>query len=320
MKSCSWFARQNRAVRRAMAVLALLSILAGAAACGGTTPATSAASQKIQVRDDLNHVVTLAHPAHRLVVLEPSAFEIVDALGLRRDIVGVSTAVPSYTPGAWRAAAHGLPSVGTSYPGVSAEQIASRRPDLVIATTGITGLGGLKALHIPVMVLNPQSVSAVYHDIQLVGQVTGTSRRASTLIKHFRSQLQALSARALARPGRPLVFYDLGGLYTSGPHTFINTLIQMAGGVNLGARLSKQQWPAVTAEKVVAGNPAIILIDPHAGSVAKERALPGFASTKAGAHGKILAIPHSSYLNEPSLGLVQGLRELIQLIHPHALS
>lgn len=309
--------RVHGAPKRLSALAVSAAILMGAAACGA--PAAHAAPPTLQVRDDLGRLVTLAHPAHRIVVLQPSGFEIADALGLRKDIVGASTAIPTYTPAPWKAAAEGLPSVGTAYPGISVEQVAARRPDLVIATTGISGLKGLEALHIPVLILNPQSVAAVYHDIQLVGTLTGTASRARTVVQRLQSQMDALAAQAKRRPTRPLVFYDLGSLYTAGPHTFVSSLIQMAGGVNLGARLSQAQYPQVTAEQVVAGDPAIILVDPNATSVAKEKQIAGFSTTEAARTGRIEAVPNSAYVNEPSLGLVQGLTELIRLIHPHAL-
>lgn len=309
--------RFHGALKRLSALTAAAAILIGAAACGA--PAAHAAPPTLQVRDDLGRLVTLKQPAHRIVVLQPSGFEIADALGLRKDIVGASTAVPTYTPAPWKAAATGLPSVGTAYPGISVEQVAARRPDLVIATTGISGLKGLEALHIPVLILNPQSVAGVYHDIQLVGTLTGTAAKAHAVVGGLQRKLQALAAQAKRRPTRPLVFYDLGGLYTAGPHTFVSSLIQMAGGVNLGARLSHAQYPQVTAEQVVAGDPAIILVDPDATTVAKEKQVPGFSTTEAGRTGRIEAVPNSAYVNEPSLGLVQGLTELIRLIHPHAL-
>ena len=309
--------RLHWAQKRLPALLAAAAVLLGAAACGSSS---AHAAPTLQVRDDLGRLVTLHHPAHRIVVLQPSGFEIVDALGLRKDIVGAATAIPTYTPAPWKAAADGLPSVGTSYPGISVERVVARRPDLVIATTGINGLNGLEALHIPVLILNPQSVAGVYHDIQLVGTLTGTVAKAHAVVQRLQSQMQALAAKAERRPTRPLVFYDLGGLYTAGPHTFVSSLIQMAGGVNLGARLSQAQYPQVTAEQVVAGDPAIILVDPDATSAAKEKQIPGFSTTEAGRTGRIEAIPNSAYVNEPSLGLVQGLTELIRLIHPHALS
>ena len=308
-------AQRSRLPGRLAGLVTAAVLLVGLAACGPQA-ASAGPAKPIRVVDDLGQAVTVPQPVRRLVVLEPSNFEIVDALGLRREIVGVDTSVPTYTPPPWRKAAQGLPSIGPSYPGISVERIVAARPNLVIATTGISGLSGLKALHIPVLILNPQSIAGVYHDIELVGQVTGTETRAQGIVAAMSAEMRALSRQAARAHTRPLVFYDLGGLYTAGPHTFITSLIALAGGVNLGARLSTQQWPQVSAEQVVAANPSVILIDPDATTVAKERAIPGFLDTRAGRTGRIEAVPDSAYINEPSLALVQGLRELIQLLHP----
>lgn len=307
----------NRSRARTAGAGALLAALltVGAAGCGPAL-AASRGAHPLTLVDDLGQRIRLPGPAHRLVVIEPSNFEIAAALGLRHDIVGIDTSIPTYTPPPWNAMTHGLPSVGPSYPAASAERIAARRPQLVIAPTGVAGLGGLKALHIPVLILNPESIAGVYHDIELVGRATGTAARAAAVVRRMSAQVSALARLARRARTRPLVFYDLGGLYTAGPHTFVNSLIDLAGAENLGARLAKTAWPQVSPEQVVAANPSVILIDPDATTVAKERAIPGFLSTRAGRTGHIEALPNSSYVNEPSPALVEGLRELIQLLHP----
>jgi iron complex transport system substrate-binding protein len=297
-------------------LLAAAGLLIGLAACGSAAPTSSSTAHPIRLYDDMHHLVVLKHPARRLVVLEPSNFEIVDALGLRHDIVGVDTSVPGYTPAPWAKAARGLPSVGPSFPGISVERIVARRPDLVLAMTGIAGLKGLSTLHIPVLVLNPQSINGVYRDITLVGEATGTESRAEALVRRMKGEVAALTRQVARTSKRPLVFYDLGGLYTTGQHTFLDSLIQMAGGRNVGAELSTAQWPQVTDEQVVHANPSIIMVDPDATTVAKERQIPGFLETRAGRSGHIVAVANSSYINEPSLGLVAGLRELIKILHP----
>lgn len=291
-----------------------LLLVAGLAGCG--SPVHSAAGP-IRLTDDLGHHITLKAPARRIVVLEPSNFEIADMLGLRSRIVGIDSSIPQYTPAPWAKAAKGLHSIGTAYPGVSAEAIVAARPTLVIATTGITHLSQLSRFHIPVLILSPQSVTGVYHDILLVGEATGTTAKAQSLVAQMKRQVAAMTTRLKQAKHRPTVFYDLGGLYTTGSGTFLNSLIQMAGGKNIGAALSSQQWPQVTAEQVVSEKPDFIIYDPSAGgTLAKESAIPGFSTTPAAREHHIVPIPNSAYVNEPSPALVDGLRELARILHP----
>jgi iron complex transport system substrate-binding protein len=289
-------------------------ILAG---CGTSTPPASAASKPIRLVDDTGARVVLKHPARRLVVLEPSNFEIVDELGIRSRVVGVDSSVPEYVPAPWHQAAQGLHSLGSVYAGVSAEKVLALKPDLVIADQGISGLSGLKALHIPVLTLEPKTVAGVYHDIRLVGLATGRSQEAGRVIARLKAEMARIEAKVRRVHTRPTVFYDLGGLYTAGPGNFINSLISLAGGRNVAARLSSTPWPQVTAEQVVAENPAVILVDPSGGdTVARELTIPGVSKTAAGKDHRVLLVPQPDYIDQPSPGVAMGLQELVQLLHP----
>jgi iron complex transport system substrate-binding protein len=310
----------SKLLRPAVGLLAAL-VAVGAAGCGAAAPPSSAPPAPIRVVDDAGQHLTLKAPVHRLVVIAPSNFEIVDALGLRSDIVGVDTSVPSYTPPPWTAAAHGLPSIGNALPEPSAEAVVARRPQLVITNEPLSDLKSLTSRHIPVMVLDPTSVAGVYRDIQLVGAVTGHSRRASRLIASLRRGLATLSKQLAHIRRHPTVFYDLGGLYTTGPNTFLTQFIQLAGGRNALAPYLKEPWPQVTAEQVVRANPDYILIDSSAGTtVAQELRIAGFSATTAAKDHHVLVLPNSSYLDQPSIGLVQGVRELAHILHPRWVS
>ena len=303
--------------RAAAAVLAAALLGFGAAGCGASpTAGSSAATTRIVVVDDAGHRVVLAHPVHRLVVIEPSNFEILDAMGLRQDVVGVDSSVPRYTPAPWQSAAKGIPSIGSAVPAPSAERVLALHPQLVIASTPLSDLKALTALHIPVMVLDPTSLAGVYHDIALVGQVTGHAGRAAALVAQLKRNLAGVTARLAGIRTRPTLFYDLGQLYTTGRGTFLTAMIGLAGGRNALAG-EVTGWPQVTAEQVVRANPDYILIDSGAGvTPAQEENYAGFASTTAAHLHHILVVPNSSYLDQPSIGIWRGVLELARILHP----
>lgn len=278
---------------------------------------TSSTTGKISVVDDVGQTVTLKHPATRIVVIEPSNAEIVLDLGLRKDIVGADSSVFQYVPSPWKKETRGLHSIGPSYPSVSEEAVVAARPDLVIASAGIDGLSGLKSLHIPILYLEPASIAGVYHDIALVGAVTGRSARASRLIGQLKTQMAAIHDKVLAdSTNRPTVFLDLGGLYSAGPKSFINSLMTLAGARNIVDQFSHQAYPEVTAEQVVRADPDVIIVDPEGTTVAKEEALAGFSAIRAVIHHHVYALPQPSYIDQPSPGLVLGLEELVRILHP----
>jgi len=307
-------------LRRPVLALLAASLVAGMAGCGSAA-STSSPSGPIRVVDDAGQHLSFAAPVHRLVVIAPSNFEIVDALGLRHDIVGVDSSVPEYTPAPWAQAAQGLPSIGNALPEPSAEAVAVRRPQLVITDEPLTDLKSLTSRHVPVMVLDPTSIRGVYRDIRLIGKVTGTSRRANRLIATLQKQLAQLTARLAHVRTHPTVFYDLGGLYTTGPHTFLTEFIQLAGGRNAIAPYVTAPWPQVTAEQVVRADPDYILIDSGAGiTAAQESRLAGFSATHAVQQHHVLVVPNSSYIDEPSIGMVRGIEEIAHILHPQWVS
>lgn len=293
------------------------TLLAG---CGSAPVNTASAkpSTVIRITDDLHHTITLKKPATRIVTLEPSNVEIALDLGLKSHIVGTDQATFQYTPAPWQSELSGLKNIGPSYPGISLEKIVAAKPDLVIASTGIKGLSALAQFHIPVLVLNPSSINGVYHDILLVGEATGTSPKAHQLVQQMQAQVASIEAKVATVKHKPTVFYDLGGLFTTGHGTFLNSLISMAGAVNVGATMSTQPWPQVKAEQVVKANPEDILIDSTAGvSVSQEDRLAGFSVITAVKTGHVYVLPNSSYTDEPSPALVLGLQELVKVLHPN---
>lgn len=292
------------------------------AGCGTAPNATApAAPSTIHLVDDIGHHLTLTKPATRIVVLEPSNVEIALELGLKSDIAGADQSIFQYTPAPWKSELTGLKNIGPSYPGINVEDIVAAKPDLVIATTGIKGLSSLAQYKIPVLTLAPTTINGVYHDMMLVGEATNHSAAASKQVALMKQQMATIEGRVKTVAFRPRVFYDLGGLYTAGPHSFVNSLIDRAGGVNIGASLSTQSYPQVTAEQVVKANPQDIFIDPTSGTtISQEDHLAGFQAIQAVKSGHVYALPNSSYVNEPSPALVMGLKELVNLLHPGLLS
>jgi iron complex transport system substrate-binding protein len=72
----------------------------------------------------------------------------------------------------------------------------------------------------------------------------------------------------------------------------------------------------VTAEQVVRADPSLIVIDPEGTTVAKEEALAGFSAIRAVKHHRVYALPQPSYVDQPSPGLVLGLKEFAEIFHP----
>jgi iron complex transport system substrate-binding protein len=172
-----------KTARRIVACIALaLGMLLGPAAMA-TSLGAHAAAAPITVIDDYHTRVVLRGVPQRIVALAPNVVEILYALGIGHRVVGVSQD-SDYPP----AAAH-KPVVVTYSAGPNLEKIVALRPDLLIAA-GIDAryLPKLRSLHLPIVVLDPQTIGGILHDIAIAGIATGTAGVARALVNHLQAR------------------------------------------------------------------------------------------------------------------------------------
>jgi ABC-type Fe3+-hydroxamate transport system substrate-binding protein len=168
-------------------------------------------------------------PAQRIISLVPSATQTLRAIGAAGSLVGRT----DFDTEAW---AESLPSVGGGQ-GPNLEEIVALRPDLVVRFAGdqdprtVERLDELGVRHVAV---RPDHIADIYSMATMLGQATGHSAEADSLVEHIRGGLEDLAAAARGRsPVR--VAYVLGGSppWVAGPDTYIGELLNLVGGVNV---------------------------------------------------------------------------------------
>ena len=287
----------------------LASLLSGCAKAT-LTPTT--------LTDGMGRTVTLSAPAQRVISLSPSNTEILFAIGAGAQVVGRDEFSD------YPAEASALPSVGGSMGKYNFEQIAALKPDLVLAGALQTPeqIKTLEDLGLNVYVLtNPTDLDGMYKDLQTVGKLTGKEAEAEKLAASLKARVDAVEAKLSQTSERPLVFYELDGStpdkpWTSGPNTFISTLIAKAGGKNVGDAL-ESEWAQISQEALIAQNPTIILLGDAAYGTTPEQVAqrPGWDAIAAVKAGKVYPFD-DNLLSRPGPRLVDGLEALAKLIHP----
>jgi len=110
-----------------LSLIAVLGILSG---CKGQATEESLGSP-VELVDGEENIVELAAPADKIIVLAPSALEIINGLGAMELVVEVDNfSVMMAEP-----LAEGFEGAGDSY-GLNIEKIAELNPDILITTTG----------------------------------------------------------------------------------------------------------------------------------------------------------------------------------------
>jgi iron complex transport system substrate-binding protein len=202
--------------------------------------------------------VVSAAPPQRIVSTAPSITELLYALGLGNRVVGV-TRFCRYPP-----EAQSKPKIG-DYTAPNLEAIAALRPDLVIIQTNPIHLADrLGALKLPVLEINQDSIAAIYKSIHDVGAVTGTEHAATQLSDSLLNGLGAIRNRVANRPRVRMMFVigrspnRLDGLVVAGRASYLNEVIESAGGENV-FRDALAGYPEVSLEEVMARNPDVIV-------------------------------------------------------------
>ena len=290
----------------ALSLVLLLSVaLSGCAVLNVLRPS-------IVVTDDLDREVRLERIAKRIVSLAPSNTEMLFALGLAEQTVGVSE-LCDYPPQAAtkeRVGSFATPSV---------EKIVSLKPDLVLAASLHKTVGEqLVELGIPVIVLHPESIQGVLDNADLLGRVTGTARGAADLKRQITADISAVDKRVmtLTSAQRPLVYYEVWSnpIMTAGPNTFIHELITRAGGVNLGATATTD-WPTLSLEELLSRQPQVMFYG-HATETAEQiKRRTDWGSIPALRDGRVYLVD-ANLIERAGPRIGQALRLLSTQLHP----
>lgn len=263
--------------------------------------------------DDLGRKLYLAKAPQRIVSLAPSVTEILFAIGLHEEIVGV-TEFCDFPPEALT-----KPKVGYATPNL--EMIVGLQPQLVLAPRSFLRadlLNKLEQLKIPTFILDAHTVEDILAHIQLLGRMVGRSQEANAQAALLRKQLASLSDRLVDLP-RPTLLYVLNStpLITVGPGSFIHRLIELAGGRN-AADQAAAPYPRLTMEEVIRQNPDILLfpVGRQEGiSQAERNSWRRWTTLSAVQHGKLYQVD-SDILNRPGPRIIEGLKYLAIILHP----
>jgi iron complex transport system substrate-binding protein len=207
--------------------------------------------------DDMGRNVQINKIPERIISLAPSNTEIIYALGLEDKLIGVTTYCN------YPEAAKNKPRV-SEFSNVDTEKIVSLQPDLILADNlhKTTAIPAFEKLNIPVLGIDPDSLTKIIGDIELIGKVTGETKSSGALIKSLQTRIQAVVGKTekLNSGDNPRVFFLSwhDPLWTTGSGTLINDLITRAGGNNIASDLKGHSQ--IDLETVIQRNPQIILV------------------------------------------------------------
>ena len=327
--------RPRRTIPAALFAVGLL-VVAGAAVAATSVyyelrPATTPGS--LHLVDDLGRSVTVPQDPGRVVVLGPSIMDSMFRLGLRSHVVGIDCSPAEFggLSGDYSSDQIALwslvPSMCVQAEPLVVEQLLNATPDLVLATT-IVSVADVEAIdqvyHIPVLMLQPPTLSGVEVDVTLLGEIFGVAAAAAHLvgvISHGLANATALATN-LTDNETPfptvLVTYstDSNGYWTYGPGTFGESLIELASASSIAANATLA-YPELSGEQVLSVDPQILVYGTGFGlTESSYTTAPFWSSLSAVNDGQVFGLD-SNWLTEPDPTMIlTGLPQLIAIFHP----
>ena len=265
--------------------------------------------------DDAGRKLYLAKAPTRIVSLAPSVTEMLFALGLDQEIVGVTEFCD------FPAAAKSKAKVGYSNPNI--EALVALQPDLVLAPIEFLRadvLAKLEQLKIPTFILEAKRLEDIPLHIQTLGRIIERSPEASAVAQAMRQRMAELTRKVESLAAKR-VLYVLNSqpLITVGPGSFIHQMIGLAGGINIASQAGAP-YPRLSMETVLKEDPEVLVFPvgtvesvPHSEQQQWQR----WTSLSAIKNQRIHEVS-SNLLNRPGPRIVDGLEQLAKAIHPEA--
>jgi len=302
---------------RSRVVVLFTVLLLTLASCGGAvsvspSPRVAASPFPATLSDFQNRSVTVPSRPERLVSIGPSITAFLFALGAGPRVIGVDDFSDEPAEAATREHVGGIK--------VNFEKVVALKPDLVFSVKFSDGtIEKLQAASLNVLVVDPQSVADVAKTATLLGKAVGADGEA--LARSIQQRVDAVRAKTANVANRPRVYHEIDAsdpakIFTVGPGSYINDLIEIAGGANIAARAASA-YPQLSAEEILKTDPEIIVLaadaySPKPGDVAARQGWSIIAAVK---NNRILTID-PNLINRPGPRVGEAAEAYAKLVHP----
>lgn len=251
----------------------------------------------VSITDVTGTSLNISTPPKRIVACVPSDSEMLFDLGLGDKVVGVNDWAN------YPEAVTQIEKIGGSP--LNIEKIISLKPDVVLANAGLVPqeIEKMRELGLVVLAINPTDLDSTLETYLLVGKAFGVEVEAQQLV----SELTHRQTKILPLEKKPRVFVEIWNdpLMTAGKGSLWDSLIEKAGGENIGA-LAQGAYPVFSIEELIKQDPDLIILTNFNLEEAKNR--PGYTMLK----DRLIEVDPSLY-TYPTKRLWAGLENLYEI-------
>ena len=304
-------------MKKSLLLVGLVALLLALAGCGGAAEKKQQPNAAaITVSDDAGKTVTLAKPAKRIISLYAAHTENLLALGLDKEIIGVSRTETA-------AAMKNRPVFDYR---ADPEKILAAEPDLVLVRPFVRRahpefIQAMENAGVVVASFYPDTFAEFDGYIERLAVLTGKEQTGKEKLAAFHAALQELGKQAPDK--RPRIFFEVSANQRTVTNDSIPAgLIRAAGGelVSLGGKPAAEGTSIVPydLEQLVANGDKIDYYvaqrGPMNASVTVEslKSRPGYSTMEAVKAGRVAVVPEE-LVSRPTLQLLEGARLMAAL-------
>lgn len=282
----------------------------------------TAESEVITFVDDMGETIILKEPAKKIISLYSVHTENLYALGLKDEIIGVSTSdkYPADVENKTKYTYKDDPEV-----------IIAAGPDLVIIRTMIANnypeyVQTLKDAGITVVTLYVQTYDQFDSYIEKLGMMTGKSNEAKALLVKFHSDIENIKEKVSKIETEKNVYFESIGkkFKTATPESFAGTALSILNLNNIAKDIEHDKTTTVVTfgeENLLAKSDEIDVYIAQKGAMNKSVSLeeinsrPGFNQIKAVKEGNVIII-NEKLISGATTRYIDGLNQLITELYP----
>lgn len=261
------------------------------------------------VIDGIGREIEIPEKVEKIISTVPSNTEIIVDMGLVDVLVGVDIYSEKISE-----KLEGKGILNTDR--LNEEKIMDLMPDLVITSQhslskGRDSLKVFDEVGIPVYVMKtPNSLEEVKNSIEEIGNLLNEKKKSDKLKENYVKELEKLR---LQNKNEKRVYFEIlnNPIYTTGGKTFLNDVMENAGGKNIFE--DQEGWISPTLESVIERNPEFIFVGEDRKEIVKDiKNRPEWQEIDAVKTGKIYFIDEG--INRPSTRVLKSLKQMKEVL------
>ena len=274
-------------------------------------PESTSATAKypLTITDSNGITLRFEQAPEKVISIAPEITEILFALDLQSRMVGRTTYCT------YPAETENIPVIGDTQL-LDFEKVVAADPDLIFVSGMLTdeNYRKLEGLNIKIaQFTGKDTLESIYENIIRIAKIFGEHEKGKALTEDITARIENVSNKTAALE-KPSVYYVVSfgqyGDYTATGETFINKMIEFAGGDNVAK--DTQGW-LYSLEKLISDDPDIILCGPY--MIEEFKTTPGYRELRAVKEGRVYEINEDA-LARQGPRVADSVIELAGIFHP----